>query len=367
MRQRRGDRLPVRGGEPLPRAGRCSAVRRGLAATRACGPLRRRLARSLGGHARLRPAAGRRRTAAPVLSVFGGKITTYRRLAEQVMDKLRPTFRGSRAPGPRARRFRAATSRAAKTRAGRSSAATARCRFRSSRARSSATARSLPKCSATGLPASTTARASPSASCATSWSANGPAAPTTCCGAEARPVCTSTPGSRRGWPRRWGDEAARAARRASRPVRSSRHRRHAHHPRQARPRKPMARWSAAARRQESDSRDRPPGGMVRSPRADVAGRRGGRRERRILFLVRRRQAAKALHRRRVHARQAAARAAEAREIDSPAGPGRARSPPTSRTARPTSQSTIARMCRRCPRKPWNASSRSCAAPASTPR
>lgn len=32
--------------------------------------------------------------AAPVLSVFGGKITTYRRLAEHVLDKLAPWFRG---------------------------------------------------------------------------------------------------------------------------------------------------------------------------------------------------------------------------------------------------------------------------------
>jgi glycerol-3-phosphate dehydrogenase len=31
---------------------------------------------------------------APVLSVFGGKITTYRRLAEQVMDRLEPYFPG---------------------------------------------------------------------------------------------------------------------------------------------------------------------------------------------------------------------------------------------------------------------------------
>jgi len=32
--------------------------------------------------------------AAPVLSVFGGKITTYRRLAEQAMDRLAPYFSG---------------------------------------------------------------------------------------------------------------------------------------------------------------------------------------------------------------------------------------------------------------------------------
>jgi glycerol-3-phosphate dehydrogenase len=34
--------------------------------------------------------------AAPVLSVFGGKITTYRRLAEQAMDRLAPWFDGLR-------------------------------------------------------------------------------------------------------------------------------------------------------------------------------------------------------------------------------------------------------------------------------
>ncbi len=39
---------------------------------------------------RLDDAAG----AAPVLSVFGGKITTYRRLAEQALDKLAPYFSG---------------------------------------------------------------------------------------------------------------------------------------------------------------------------------------------------------------------------------------------------------------------------------
>ena len=35
--------------------------------------------------------------AAPVLSVYGGKITTYRRLAEQAMDKLAPYFPGVKA------------------------------------------------------------------------------------------------------------------------------------------------------------------------------------------------------------------------------------------------------------------------------
>jgi glycerol-3-phosphate dehydrogenase len=40
---------------------------------------------------------GDNRRAAPLLSVFGGKITTYRRLAEQVLKKLDPWFPGTRA------------------------------------------------------------------------------------------------------------------------------------------------------------------------------------------------------------------------------------------------------------------------------
>jgi glycerol-3-phosphate dehydrogenase len=35
---------------------------------------------------------------APVLSVFGGKITTYRRLAERALERLGPWFPGMRAP-----------------------------------------------------------------------------------------------------------------------------------------------------------------------------------------------------------------------------------------------------------------------------
>jgi glycerol-3-phosphate dehydrogenase len=35
---------------------------------------------------------------APLLSVFGGKITTYRRLAEQALEKLAPFLRGTRGP-----------------------------------------------------------------------------------------------------------------------------------------------------------------------------------------------------------------------------------------------------------------------------
>src|SRR5256885_10867977 len=42
---------------------------------------------------------------APVLSVFGGKITTYRRLAEHALDKLRPSFPDMRAAWTSQSRF----------------------------------------------------------------------------------------------------------------------------------------------------------------------------------------------------------------------------------------------------------------------
>ena len=35
---------------------------------------------------------------APLLSIFGGKLTTYRRLAERVLDRLRPWLPGLRPP-----------------------------------------------------------------------------------------------------------------------------------------------------------------------------------------------------------------------------------------------------------------------------
>ena len=83
----RGDRLSVPRSRPLlqgpadPRAGVLELCRRAAA-------LRRRLQRRLRGHARLRrrsrPVRGR-----PLLSVFGGKITTYRKLAEHALDKLK--------------------------------------------------------------------------------------------------------------------------------------------------------------------------------------------------------------------------------------------------------------------------------------
>ncbi|MDO9450544.1 MAG: glycerol-3-phosphate dehydrogenase, partial [Rugosibacter sp.] len=45
-------------------------------------------------HLQLNDAAGK----APLLSVFGGKLTTYRRLAERVMEKLQPWFTASGQP-----------------------------------------------------------------------------------------------------------------------------------------------------------------------------------------------------------------------------------------------------------------------------
>jgi len=42
--------------------------------------------------------ASRARGAAPLLTVFGGKLTTYRRLAEEAMDKLAPFFPGLKGP-----------------------------------------------------------------------------------------------------------------------------------------------------------------------------------------------------------------------------------------------------------------------------
>ena len=54
---------------------------------------------------------------APLLSILGGKITTYRRLAEHALEKLQPVLRSaSRRPGPPRRRYRVATCRTATSR-----------------------------------------------------------------------------------------------------------------------------------------------------------------------------------------------------------------------------------------------------------
>ena len=52
-----------------------------------------------------------RRRGPPLLSVFGGKITTYRKLAEHALDKLRPFFPEMGAAWTARRRCPAATCR----------------------------------------------------------------------------------------------------------------------------------------------------------------------------------------------------------------------------------------------------------------
>ena len=107
-----------------------------------------------------------------------------------------------------------------------------------------------------------------------------------------------------------------------------------------------------------DADHRPAGGLVRSHRADVAGRRRGRRERRVLVPLRPRaaQAGAPLPGRRGDAPRQPGRARRARRAN-PAPRCRApRWPRTSSTARPTSPSTSARTCRRCPTPRWPGSS-----------
>ena len=90
---RRGrDRLPARVHQPLlPAPGEARGHRPQL--LRRPAALRRRRGEPLGGDPRLRVRRRRRgRQRPPLLSVFGGKITTYRKLAEHALDKLRPFF-----------------------------------------------------------------------------------------------------------------------------------------------------------------------------------------------------------------------------------------------------------------------------------
>ena len=98
--RRRRDRLPVRAGQPLLRApGRRRPTWSGP--TPACG----RCSTTTSGD----PSAVTRdylleldTDAAPLLSVWGGKITTFRKLAEEAADQLAPACSAKRAPrGPR--------------------------------------------------------------------------------------------------------------------------------------------------------------------------------------------------------------------------------------------------------------------------
>ena len=75
-----------------------AARRRGVDLFRRASALRRRRRRGQGGVARLRAGAGRRgRAPPPLLSIIGGKITTYRRLAEAALERLARA--PARAPG----------------------------------------------------------------------------------------------------------------------------------------------------------------------------------------------------------------------------------------------------------------------------
>ena len=91
----RRDELPARRARPLFHAQPPGAGRHRPQLQRRPPALRRQRGEPLGGHPRLRL---RRRAArqpdgrAPLLSVFGGKITTYRKLAEHALDKLAPFF-----------------------------------------------------------------------------------------------------------------------------------------------------------------------------------------------------------------------------------------------------------------------------------
>ena len=201
--------MPCR--EPLPARARCNR-RKSSGATQACGrstttarPILPRL------RATTPCAWTRHRARAPVLSVFGGKITTYRRLAEHAMEKLRPYFpelggawTGRTALPGSDFRSREEARREVFSRYRALAGFRGRRRLQAPwRARSRGTGRRHHR-------RALRRRASPSASCAISSSANGPAARTTCSGEEARPGCTSTRARETALPRRSGDEAARA-------------------------------------------------------------------------------------------------------------------------------------------------------------
>ena len=63
--------------------------------------LRRRRLQGEGRHPRLRARGSMPRRAAPLLTVYGGKITTYRRLAEQALERLAKQLDGGPAHGRR--------------------------------------------------------------------------------------------------------------------------------------------------------------------------------------------------------------------------------------------------------------------------
>ena len=86
-----GNRLSLRGGQPLLQARDCPE-RRGLVLCGRAAALRRCQRQRLGGDQGLCLRPRCRPGRAPLLSVFGGKITTYRKLAEHALEKLQPVM-----------------------------------------------------------------------------------------------------------------------------------------------------------------------------------------------------------------------------------------------------------------------------------
>ena len=136
---------------------------------------------------------------APLLSVFGGKITTFRKLAEEAVDKLaRRAAVARRARGPKARRCPAAIFADAELRAlSRRIQAAASVASRRSRASLCARLRHARRAGdrrgalASQNSAKHSRRASTKPNCATCATPNGRRAPRTCCGAARSSACTS--------------------------------------------------------------------------------------------------------------------------------------------------------------------------------
>ena len=186
-------RLPVPRRGPLPRA--AAAARRG-----ACGAMPG--VRPLYDDGSEDPSAITRdytlrvdddEGAAPVLSVFGGKITTYRRLAEHALEKLAPYFPGLKpawtaqraVPGQRFQRSRGG--QGASSSAALSAAAAATC----CRASSGATARLAHAGARRRSPRrGLRRRADRARGELPHASTNGRAPPRTCCGGARNAACT---------------------------------------------------------------------------------------------------------------------------------------------------------------------------------
>jgi glycerol-3-phosphate dehydrogenase len=131
---------------------------------------------------------------AALLTVFGGKLTTYRCLAEETMEKLEPFFPGMKGRWTSTEALPAETCRTSTASATRCTSAIPSWGATWSRGSCGATARALPRCSrARGTwPTwgATSAAGSPSARSSTCARTSGPPRPRTCCGAAPSAACT---------------------------------------------------------------------------------------------------------------------------------------------------------------------------------